>query len=160
MVVPNKLYHDLLTCSMGSKVLWVRFLFSFRLEDTLGVHIIITLFLISFSYVWWLRRFVCSKTLSLKPGFSLFRRTVSSTFAAGNSPTVYQGFWSTGSFLSLLIASREVAPKRRIVRPNCPCFVSFQVGSLLFLLATPALPKRTNIVWMHFYRLNLFLELG
>ena len=89
-------------------------------------------------------RTLCSKTLTLKSWFSLLRRTFSSTFAAGNSPTVYRGFWPTGSFLSLPITSREVAPKRRIVRPNCPCFVSFQVGSLLFLLATPALPKRTN----------------
>jgi len=43
LVVSNNLYHDLLTCSMGSKVFCVRFLFSFR-TNTLGVHVIITLF--------------------------------------------------------------------------------------------------------------------
>ena len=140
-----------LLAAWGQKCYECGFFFCFRLNDpqTLWVS---TLSLIFFFYNlffptcgdWDDLRTLCSKTLTLKSWFSLLRRTFSSTFAAGNSPTVYRGFWPTGSFLSLPITSREVAPKRRIVQPNCPCFVSFQVGSLLFLLATPALPKRTN----------------
>ena len=158
-----------LLAAWGQKCYECGFFFCFRLNDPQTLWVSALSLIIFFDNLffptcgdWDDLRTLCSKTLTLKSWFSLLRRTVSSTFAAGNSPTVYRGFWPTGSFLSLPIASREVAPKSRIVRPNCPCFVSFQVGSLIFLLATPALPKRTlkHIMWTRFYRLNVFLELG
>ena len=144
-----------LLAAWGQKCYECGFFFCFRLNDpqTLWVS---ALSLIIFFYNlffptcgdWDDLRTLCSKTLTLKSWFSLLRRTVSSTFAAGNSPTVYRGFWPTGSFLCLLIASREVAPKRRIVRPNYPCFESFQVGSLLFPTGYACSPK-TNKHYMN-----------
>ena len=156
-----------LLAAWGQKCYECGFFFCFRLNDlqTLWVS---TLSLIIFFYnLFFLRvvieticgRYAAKRSDTLKSWFSLLRRTFSSTFAAGNSPTVYRGFWPTGSFLSLPIASREVAPKRRIVRPNYPCFIlSWQSPVSTGYACSPKTNK--HIMWTRFYRLNVFLELG